>query len=166
MTAKEFKRSIAERERFDTYFNYGFFVLIIMSSLFLFYKKATDADYNVLPLAVPFFLLVFGVYGIWRKYKDRDVAVIPSDTPVDEKKKTVVNYLKKLNVRKGSVEGNFYQVKYFTRYWTMVCLYIYVNNDSYYINVKGAKKFLARDKEDESLVRRATLRIENYIKGR
>ena len=171
MTEQIFRKKIIGFYKTDNVMNYVVCGIIIFGGLFLLYKTLAqkhDHYHNASSLFTVLFSLfpiAFGIYGLWRIRQDYIVKVVYSNANIDIKNKVVEEYLAKVKVLFKARDGNYYSYRYRNRFFLVVDLRVYLDEDKILFNAMAGDSSAGRGFIDFGLTNRATKKFENHLKA-
>lgn len=146
MTENEFFLEIKKPFKSDDIFNYIISVTLIIIGLGFFWviiSKGLNYELGILKYAIlimPLFILLFGIYSIWRIPKDYIVNCIYSSKSTSEKLKCFENYTSKYTVISKSFENNLIIYRYYKNLWHFRgTIILYVDEEKIFFNAQGAE---------------------------
>ena len=169
MTVQTFRNKITGVYKTDNVINYVTCIIFIFGGLFLLFKiiqgKYTHIQNSsaLLVILIPLMPIALGVYGIWRIRQDYIVTSFYSNASIDKKSKVVDEYLSNVKVLFRSKDGNYYSYRYRNRFFMLVDLRVYLDDDKILFNVMGGDSSSLKGIIDFGLTKRAIKRFENYL---
>jgi hypothetical protein len=159
MNYELFVTAVKGKDKITRFFNYVLCITVMLMGLYFlvdFNKSGKiSADY--------FFLLLvaMGLYGFYRIPQDYKITSIASNKTVSDKAEIVKKYLEGKKLFEETIESNYFQIRYRNKYLTLIDMFIYIDNNYFYINVrqKASGGYL-----DFGIGKRATRKIITHIK--
>ena len=107
--------------------------------------------------------IALGVYGFWRIRQDYIITSFYSNASLDKKNKVVEEYLSNVKVLFRAKDGNYYSYRYRNKFFMLVDLRVYLDDDKILFNVMGGHSSSLKGIIDLGLTKRAIKRFENYL---
>jgi len=172
MTKEQFTQRIKKRDKFDDILNYFVCVAFVLFGLCISYVIIDDDlnTSNILTgkykgLLISIYLILLGMYGFWRIPKDYEVMNIRSNKSKDEKSKIINDYLSNLKMEQKTVDNGFIECRYRNMFFNKVDLRIFIDEHGILFNAQGVDQYGGKGFIDFGLTRRATKRLEKYIRA-
>ncbi len=146
-------------------------IIVILGGLFFLFKvvqdkhngnQSSETGWLILAPAIP---ILIGSYGIWRIRQDYIVKAVYSNATIDKKKEVIEEYLSNVKVLFRSKDKNYYSYRYRNKYFMIVDLRVYLDEDKILFNVMAGDSSALKGIIDFGITNRATKRLENYLKA-
>jgi len=173
MTEKEFTSEIKKPFKLDDIVNYCLGIIFIVIGTFFFWLIISDGfnselgivKYSILFL--PLFLLISGIYVIWRIPKDYIVNCIYSSKSSTEKLNCLESYFSQYTIESKSNENNLIIYRYYKNRWLFRgTIILYIDEEKILFNAQGAE-WGGRPKGviDLGFTKNATSQLKKHLKA-
>tara|TARA_B110000261_G_C12859393_1_gene267736 strand:- start:44 stop:571 length:528 start_codon:yes stop_codon:yes gene_type:complete len=173
MTEKEFISEIKKPFKLDDIVNYCLGIIFIVIGTFFFWLIISDGfnselgivKYSILFL--PLFLLISGIYVIWRIPKDYIVNCIYSSKSSTEKLNCLESYFSQYTIESKSNENNLLLYRYYKNWWLFrVTIIAYIDEEKILFNAQGAEWGGGpKGVIDFGFTKNATIQLKNHLKA-
>ena len=141
MTYQEFEQKVRKKTGFDKYWYYGLCIAVILLSFVLLFFITTRPDKfkgnQLFHYSGFFFLLLLGIYGLYKLPNRYKIVTIDTLQPLTKKKAAIEMFLSQMD-RTTELSDNYFAFTYRKGFWSSPYdIYLFFDDKSICLSVQG-----------------------------